>query len=64
MTLKPQQGVVCSQATKMAVIPMMNKAGVVLAEERQRDEDQYIELLHRALSTHTFYFSYNYGKDP
>jgi len=47
------------QVTKVAVIPLI-KTGLALTEERQKEEDTYLDLLHRALSSHHFYFSYNH----
>lgn len=45
--------------TKAAIIPLI-KSGAPLSEERQADEDRYLELLHAAISSHQFYFSYNH----
>jgi hypothetical protein len=47
------------QVTKVAIIPLV-KSGVALSEERQADEDKYLELLHHAISSHAFYFSYTH----
>lgn len=45
--------------TKAAIIPLI-KSGAPLSEERQADEDRYLELLHAAISSHQFYFSYTH----
>ncbi len=47
------------KVTKAAIIPLI-KSGVPLSEERQADEDRYLELLHLAISSHHFYFSYTH----
>lgn len=47
------------RVTKAAIIPLI-KSGVPLSEERQADEDRYLELLHAAISSHQFYFSYTH----
>jgi phosphatidylinositol 4-phosphatase len=47
------------RVTKAAIIPLI-KSGVPLSEERQADEDRYLELLHAAISAHQFYFSYTH----
>ena len=47
------------KVTKAAIIPLI-KSGVPLTEERQADEDRYLELLHLAISSHHFYFSYTH----
>lgn len=44
---------------KVLIIPLF-KAGRVLSEARQRDEDRYLQLLHLAFSEHNFFFSYDY----
>lgn len=47
------------QVTKAAIIPLI-KSGTSLREEKQQDEDRYLELLHAAISAHVFYFSYTH----
>lgn len=47
------------KVTKAAIIPLI-KSGVPLSDEKQADEDRYLELLHLAISSHHFYFSYTH----
>jgi hypothetical protein len=43
----------------MVVISLF-KHGKVLSEEKQRDEEKYLELLHTGFTSHQFYFSYEF----
>lgn len=46
------------KAKKILVVPLF-RAGFLLSETKQRDEDRYLQLLHLAFSEHSFFFSTN-----
>jgi len=52
-------GIDFRKITKMAVIPLFT-SGKLLSEDKQSDEDRYLQLLHQTLSSHQWYFSYTY----
>ena len=50
-------GLSMRRSKKVLVIPLF-RAGRVLSESRQMDEDRYLQLLHMAFSEHQFFFSF------
>lgn len=51
--------IIIRRAKKIVILPMF-RSGRPLSETRQRDENRYLQLLHLALSEHTFYYSASY----
>eukprot|EP00608_Synchroma_pusillum_P006183 CAMPEP_0198429124 /NCGR_PEP_ID=MMETSP1452-20131203/6984_1 /TAXON_ID=1181717 /ORGANISM="Synchroma pusillum, Strain CCMP3072" /LENGTH=613 /DNA_ID=CAMNT_0044149527 /DNA_START=9 /DNA_END=1847 /DNA_ORIENTATION=- len=47
------------KVSKIAVLPLF-KEGRHLSEEKQREEDRYLELLHSAFTSHQLFYSYTW----
>jgi len=59
VTVALGDGIEFRKVAKVAILPLI-KNNVPLTEEKQADEDRYLELLHLAISSHNFYFSLNH----
>jgi hypothetical protein len=49
-------GITVRKVKKILVVPLF-RSGRMLSESKQRDEDTYLQLLHKAFSEHQFFFS-------